>query len=393
VILVLELEVIHLWKRVIEITKKNQEVINNTEIDVDIIWLQKANERYENFGNAVDIDSHNNVIAVRNSFDGKTYNSKIVKYDEKGSLIWHKTYDSKKHDMAYDVSVDSNDNIIVVGFEGEWIHDPIPNAHAYVLKYDKNGALLWSKSFKKGICTMGFGVTNDSEGNIYFISTFFSPGEPNLGCWVIKCDKKGNQIWDRTFHEHYMDIPHGITVDSDGNIIIVGYAYTPYKRPYKPRGPWTAGFLSLKYNKNGNLLWEKRYEALEPADAFDVAVDSHDNIIIVGQNSGNPIIIKTNQNGRILWKKRYKTKTNNMPYGVDVNSKDDIIIGNTSYSSKKPKNLIITYDKNGEIKSIKKSKINRTIFDITIDHQDSIISVGATIGTKDDFYLLKEKPE
>ncbi len=358
-----------------------------------IIWFRKSNEKMENFGNAVEIDYDNNIIAAGSLFDGNTYNFKTVKYDENGKLLLNKTYESEKQDIAYDITTDSNNNIIVVGFSGMWNPDPLPNASAFILKYDKNGTLLWNKSFKKGICTMGFGITTDSKDNIYFTSTFFITGQPNLGCWTIKCDKNGKMIFDKIFHEHYMDIPYSITTDSNNNAIIVGYAYTPYKKPYKPNSPWTAGFLSLKYDENGNLLWKKRYESRVTSEAFDVSIDSNDNIIIVGQRLGHPVTIKANKHGKILWREIYKNKKYVAPYGVDVNSKDYIIVGNTYYGSKKPESIIITYKTNGEVKTTKKSKTNKTLFDIAVDHQDNIISVGTYIKNKDNFYLLKEKIE
>jgi len=356
--------------------------------NTNMFWFSKFAKEYESFGFAIDTDSHNNSIAVANLFNGKTYRSSVLKYNEKGKIMWAKEYCAEEQDMAYDVSVDSNDNIIVAGFEGSWTNDPLPNGSAYILKYNENGVLLWKKTFKKGICTMGFGVKNDSKDNIYLLSTYFKNGEPNLACLIIKYDKTGKKIWDQTYHEHYMDIPYSLTIDSEDNVIIVGYSFTPFKF----KGSFTGGFLSLKYDGQGKKLWHKRHLSFENSEALDVAVDSHDNIVLIGNNDQDLIVIKISKIGNALWERRYRTKYAHVPYGVVINSKDEIIVGGNSFSSGKPKTIfLVKYDSNGKLESIKKSEINGIIFDISIDLSGSIISVGESIGIKNEFYISKEE--
>jgi hypothetical protein len=356
-------------------------------IKSNLEWIRTIAAKEENFGFAVDTDSEYNLITVLNSFNGENYHSSVLKYDKKGSLIWNKKQDVTRQNMSYDVSLDSEDNIIIVGFEGDWTYDPLPDANAYLSKYNKNGKLLWKKTLKQGICTIGFGVQTDSDDNICLIATYFKVGEPNLACWVMKFDKNGNLLWDKFFHEHYMDIPYNISIDSDDNILVAGYAFTPYKN----KKFFTGGFMLLKYNKEGEKLFQKRHISSETTEALAVTTDSKDNIIMAGENSKEMITIKTDKTGEILWERRYKDKHSHMPYALAVNSKDEIIIGDNLFLSGKADGILfLIYDSDGERKYISRSEVKGLIFDLCIDKKDSLIYVGKTLGPKIEFFISKE---
>ena len=360
--------------------------------DSNFKWIHRYNNGHEDYGCSVEIDKKGNIIAVGNSFDGKKYTTEIRKFDGNGNLIWNNTYKSAKQNMVYDLAIGPNNCIIITGLNGEWTNDALPNSSAYLVKYDEDGKLLWNKFFKQGICTIGFGVKTDSKENIYLTSTLFKKGEPNLTCWIIKCDKDGNKIWDKFYHEQYMNIPYGLAVDSKDSVIVVGYAFNPYKI----NGIWTAGFMILKYDKNGKLLWSKRYLPRETAEALDIYVDSQDNIIIVGKNSfvdkkyNDIIIVKIDKIGNILWENKHRNNFRFYPFGLGILANGEIIIGGSSHISKYPTSFIGAFSKEGELKWIKRTNDKKTIFDIAVDKNNSVISVGSFFDKNQEFYILKE---
>ena len=60
-------------------------------------------------------------------------------------LIWEKIHDTGYYDRAWGVTTDNNHNIIVVGESG-----PSSDKYGYVLKYNSNGSLLWTKKEGEG---------------------------------------------------------------------------------------------------------------------------------------------------------------------------------------------------------------------------------------------------
>ena len=96
--------------------------------------------------------------------------------------------------------------------------------------------------------------------------------------------------WAFTSGGPKMDGSEAITSDSYGNIIVTGYIQSKAKFDTKELNPYgdTDIFLA-KYSKNGKLIWVKNYGSTYTKNITitesgnDVAVDSKDNIYIVGR--------------------------------------------------------------------------------------------------------------
>lgn len=364
-------------------------IIKKEKLDDLIEWIKEISYKDIELGFAINFDTNNNIILAGNYLGEKRYSSYLLKLDKSGNEIWSKTFKNDEQNMIYDVIFDSKGNIVTTGFEGKWTNAPTPLLKTCVKKIDKNGDILWKKTFQRGICTIGFSVAIGSKDDIFVASTFFKPGEPALGCSIIKYNKNGEIMWEKIFHEYYMDIPHDIKIDYNGNIVIVGYCYTPYKI----NGNWMEGALVLKYDKNGDMLWSDRYGKDLGIDALDSSIDRENNILISGRiNYGkkmNPVVIKINEKGDITWLKTKKYNFNSLSYSIALDSHDEPIIGITSEPSKKIRDCIIKYSKNGDIKWIANSVVKRKIFDLKIDNNDSILITGNTTNKK--AYIAKTR--
>jgi hypothetical protein len=65
------------------------------------------------------VDSEDNVIVTGMSHDGAAYNYYTIKYDKNGNVIWNKSYDGGSDDVNPATVVDSENTVIVTG----WSHD------------------------------------------------------------------------------------------------------------------------------------------------------------------------------------------------------------------------------------------------------------------------------
>jgi len=69
---------------------------------------------------------------------------------------------------------------------------------------------------------------------------------------TTKYDTDGNLIWERFFSVQDLGVAATwLSVDPFGNIIVTGYPRTFSSNPVE------VGLLTLKYDNNGNLLWDK----------------------------------------------------------------------------------------------------------------------------------------
>lgn len=110
-------------------------------------------------------DSSKNVImAGRTNADGAgTEDILIAKYDASGVLQWDRTLGGSGSDQAFDVAIDSSDNIIISGMTNS---DGAGSNDAIIAKYNSSGTLQWDKTLGTSENNYGLGVTVDSSDNV-----------------------------------------------------------------------------------------------------------------------------------------------------------------------------------------------------------------------------------
>ncbi len=103
------------------------------------------------------------------------------------------------------------------------------------------------------------------------------------------------------------------TIDSANNILVVGFTFGAF--PGFTNAGTNDAILS-KFNSSGNLMFNTQY-GTSAGDSFDgVAIDSNDNIIVIGTNNGQftgvPVagamdgyIRKIDSSGGILFTKQF----------------------------------------------------------------------------------------
>ena len=107
-----------------------------------------------------------------------------------------------------------------------------------------------------------------------------------------------------------MDVAGGVAFDSEGALInVLGAAGSIANQPYSGN----LDVVVIKRNKDGQVLWTRQIGTNAADRPYGVAVDSANNIVVVGYTSGNldgkhvtnkgndPFVIKLASDGTVLW--------------------------------------------------------------------------------------------
>lgn len=95
----------------------------------------------------------------------------------------------------------------------------------------------------------------DSSGNVYAIGCTYDSSGGNV-LVTVKYDRDLNLLWEaKHYDENYLCYPQPqLAVDSNGNVVAVASAVAPDLYPLS--------FITVKYDSNGNQLWERKYSTL-----------------------------------------------------------------------------------------------------------------------------------
>ena len=242
-------------------------------------WDRTLGGTSSDYANGVTIDSSDNIIiAGRCSSDGAGgADFLIAKYNPSGVLQWDKTLGGTGTDIANGVTIDSSDNIIVVGqsnSDGSF-YDVI------VAKYNSSGVLQWDKVYgvNGSHNEIGYGVATDSSDNIIIVGTTPAAGAGSNDAFIAKYNSSGVLQWGRVLGGTGYEIGYGVATDSSDNIIVVGRTDSD--------GAGTNDFLIAQYNSSGVLQWDRTLGGTGQEVGNDVAIDSSDNIIVVGRTDSD----------------------------------------------------------------------------------------------------------
>jgi len=255
----------------------------------------------------------------------------IVKYSSNGDMLWVRQYGSVSMDRGQGIAIDASGYVYVVGM--------MPRAgnglDLFVAKYDGNGQIQWSQQLGSTAKDVAYGVVTDINNNVYVTGTTGGnlDGHTSAGLgdlFVVKYDSNGLLQWSRQHGTAGADEARGIAVDANSNVYVTGYTAGGLDLNT------SAGFSDLfvvKYNSAGDIQWTRQLGTKTNDYAYGVATDGSNNVYVTGYTVGllenntsagsaDLFVVKYNGVGDIQWTRQFGTKTLDFAYGIatDLNS-------------------------------------------------------------------------
>lgn len=319
--------------------------------DGDVLWEREYNSGRWDYAHAITVDSFNNVIVTgKSQVAGSTYCYYTIKYSPNGTVLWEREYCEGTINRAFAVATDRFGNVIVTGLK-KYAHT---SRFYYTIKYSPNGNILWTREHDSGIDDAAYGVAVDSFNNIIVT------GSANNNYYTIKYSPNGDVVWTREHDSGSTDEAYGVAVDSFNNIIVTGRSNNNY--------------YTIKYGPNGNKIWGVEYNGGSHDYGQGVAVDSRNNVIVTGKTNVvgdgyHYYTIKYDPNGNVTWNARYDGGTTNRGHGVAVDSYDNVIVTGFSRLTGIGNIYTIKYDSSGKIIWENSKEMNHSF---NIDHENEM---------------------
>jgi uncharacterized delta-60 repeat protein len=297
-------------------------------------------------------------------------------------LLWQNITNATSGDeKALGVAVDNDNNIIAVGYENVTATD----YQWRIMKFDPNGNFLWLNRTNPSIgVDISNGVAVDNSNNIIAVGYDREPG--NNQWRIMKFDPNGNLIWWNTTNASSgSDVAYGVAVDSNNNIIVVGQDFVSGS-DYQWR--------IMKFDPNGNLIWWNTTNATSGSEvAYSVTVDNNDNIIVVGHENVTATdyqwrIMKFDPNGNFLWLNRTNPSSgDDRARGVASDGSNIIVVG-YDYSPGNNQWRIMKFDPNGNLiwwNTTNASSGDDRAYGVAVDSNNNIIVVGQDFVSGSDY--------
>lgn len=247
-------------------------------------------------GHSLALVNESNVMIAGYEDQVKMFNSHVnfhlnaVNID--GSHRWSQFFGGNKSDSATSL-LRLNDGYIVAGNTNSWgegLQD------IYVVRLNEDGKRIWHRTFGFDYNEEVNQIIATKDGGFIIVGTTESFHDAAKEIFVVKIDAKGKKQWNGRYGHEDDEEGFGI-VEMESGYIIVGY--TKSTRNYDSQ------VYVLKLNKKGRVLWERTYGGVNSDEGYSIVKTKDGGILITGVSKGGPqrgediYLLKLDQNGNL----------------------------------------------------------------------------------------------
>ncbi len=301
------------------------------------VWVRRFNGRGndQNVPSAMVIDDRGNVYVTgySNNLHGFS-DMATIKYSPTGEVAWVQYYDGPGafRDEARAIALDGQGHVYVTGRS----YGDGTDADFCTIKYDANrGRQLWVRRYNgpgNGY-DEATALVVDALGNVYVTGKSWDSGT-GYDYLTIKYNPDGQTLWERRYNgPNGRDEPTAIAVDIQGNVYVTGRS--------KGDATWNYDYVTIKYSPDGQLLWELLSEGSRIPEGFipKMALDPGGNIYVTGtsyRTSGGYAysgydIIKYSPDGQRLWRRRYQAPYADIAAAMAVDGQGNVYVTGLRY--------------------------------------------------------------
>ena len=185
---------------------------------------------------------------------------------------------------------------------------------------------------------------------------------------------QGTILWADTIDNGDDDQAYGVAVDNSNNIIVTGYSFIGGSKDY----------FTVKYDSNGTILWADTLDNGGDDWAYAVAVDNYNNIIVTGKSeigsNDDYFTVKYDSNGTILWADTIDNGDNDIALGIAADNSNNIIVTGYSFIGGDNDYFTVKYDSNGTIlwADTLDNSDNDYAHSVAVDNSNNIIITGGS---------------
>ncbi|MEA3491842.1 MAG: hypothetical protein U9R27_08090 [Campylobacterota bacterium] len=143
----------------------------------------------------------------------------LLKMDQNAKKIWARSYGGEYEDILNSVTPTLDGGVVATGYTRSF---GSKQTDLSVMKFSKDGKLIWHKIYGYKRYDFGNAVTMTRDGDFVIAGGTDSMGEGVYDLYIIALDREGDLFWSGLYGGRNTDIAHGITRTSDGDIVVVG---------------------------------------------------------------------------------------------------------------------------------------------------------------------------
>ena len=312
------------------------------------------------------------------AFAGKNDLKNTLIIDPIPNTKWATYFGGTLADIGYCITTDASGNIFVTGSTVSTTLIATTGAHqtvfgggtqdAFAVKFDANGARIWSTYFGGTLIDFGGSIGYDKAGNIYVGGcTTSTTGISTTGAFqtalsgtyydafIVKFSSTGTRLWGTYYGGSGNDLSYynSMVVDSNANIYLTGVTNSTgtqmstvgaYKTTMATSGDAYDAFL-IKFNTSGVRQWSSYFGGPLLDYGFGLNMDANANLFMTGYTTStsglatigayqtvyggstyDAYLVKWTSAGSVLWATYFGGSQNDIGYSTAIDPSGNVFL-------------------------------------------------------------------
>jgi len=220
---------------------------------------------------------------------GKNMNFFMIKLDKLGEKVWEQQGKDNGANILFSIKETPAGDFVACGHKRQSEGD---TPDIYVVKADRTGRILWERTYG-GVgfdCSKSIEVTPDE---CYMIAGSVSSEAGKSDLFLMKLNQSGHLLWEKNYDFSSDDEAFSISSTSDGDYILTGRMFNQQSRKYE--------MLLVKVFASGNVLKSFSYSVNGIEGGTDVIETNDGGFLVSGTKNKENLLVKINREGKVSW--------------------------------------------------------------------------------------------
>jgi RHS repeat-associated protein len=222
----------------------------------------------------------------------------LIKVDQTGKKIWDKSYGGTSADQINNIIETSDGNLLLIGEShslrntaGNKFADHLGKYDYWIVKVDREGNYLWDKSFGGTEDDAALGAVEANNGNYIIYGYSNSPGFTNgqTDILIFEIRPNGDLVKEINLGGTGIDIPAKMLKTNGGGYLLGGTSNSNSflnNKTENSKGGNDSWIIA--FDQNLNRLWDKTYGGTDNDYILDIALFTN-NQVLISSASSSPI--------------------------------------------------------------------------------------------------------
>jgi hypothetical protein len=273
-----------------------------TDSDGGVLWSRTLGGSGWEYATAIQETQDGGYVLAgsTNSFGTGDQDILLVRMDAQGGVLWSAIFGGPADERAEGLSIGPAGDILVFGTTDSY---GAGSGDLYLVKADKNGEEIWSRTYGGPGVEMGASVDRTKDGGFVLAGTTRSFGSGKKDIYLVRINASGDQLWDNHYGSEAHDVAYGVKETTDGGYVIVGAT--------EGTASETWDMYLIRIDAHGEALWQRTwddggyevgYSVIEAADLGFFVSGYKDPF---GSDQWDVLLIRTDEDGQLIWSATY----------------------------------------------------------------------------------------